>query len=339
MTIELFPFADYWWFYLVFSGFVLLLLKIDLGFFHKAARVISFREALGWSVIWVTLALLFNYFLYQSALWNFSRDSTLLKIPGFDPSKAAGQVALEFLTGYLIEKTLSLDNIFVFVVVFAYFGIPFKHQHRVLFYGIWGALILRGVFISIGTVLMQYHWIVWIFGALLILTGIKMLLTSSQKAERPGSFLVPLIQRVLPVTTELQGQSFFIRKNGTLWATPLLLALVVLEASDVLFAIDSVPAIFAITREPLIVFTSNIFAILGLRAMFFMLAGAMDRFYLLKYGVASVLVFVGLKMLWLNNWFGGKFPIVLSLGIILGILTLSLLCSIFWLRQRGPNMA
>jgi tellurite resistance protein TerC len=332
--IELFPFADYWWFYLGFTGFVLLLLALDLGVFHRQAHEVSFREAAAWSVVWVALALSFNFLLYQYALWKFPQDPRLTAIPGFDPSGAAWRVSLEFLAGYIVEKSLSVDNIFVFVLVFGYFAIPAKYQHRVLFYGIAGALIFRSVFIALGSALMQYHWVVVVFGAFLIITGIKMMFAPEKGVEPEKNLLIRLFRRFVPITPELHGQRFFARLNGVLHATPLFVALLFLEATDVIFAVDSVPAIFALTSEPLIVFTSNIFAILGLRAMYFMLAGAIDKFHMLKYGLASVLIFVGLKMVWLNDLFGGKFPITLSLGIISAIIAMSVALSLLFPKVR-----
>lgn len=332
--VELFPFAEYWWFYLSFVALVLLLLALDLGVFHRKAHAVSFREAATWSVVWVTLAMLFNFFLYQYSLWKFQHDPRLLAVPGFDPHGAAWSVALEFLTGYVVEKSLSVDNIFVFVLVFSYFAIPARYQHRVLFYGIIGALVFRAIFIALGAALMQYHWVVIVFGAFLVFTGIKMVFSSDQEVEPEKNLLIRIFRRLVPVTHERQGQRFFVVHGGRLEATPLLVALIFLEATDIVFAVDSVPAIFALTNEPLIVFTSNIFAILGLRAMYFMLAGAIDKFHLLKYGLAIVLIFVGLKMVWLNSLFGGKFPISLSLGIITGVITASIVLSLIFPRAE-----
>jgi tellurite resistance protein TerC len=278
---------------------------------------VSIREAATWSVVWVTLALVFNYAFYLYALTSFDSNPRLLAVPGFDPEMAARQVGLEFLTGYIVEKSLAVDNIFVFVVVFGYFAIPSKYQHRVLFYGILGALVFRALFIAMGSVLMQYEWVVILFGAFLVLTGIKMMFAPEKPIEPEKNPAIRLFKRLVPVTPQLDGQRFLTRIGGRWHATPLLIALLFLEMSDIIFAVDSVPAIFALTREPLIVFTSNIFAILGLRAMYFLLAGAVDKFHLLKYGLAVVLVFVGLKMVWLNEAFGGKFPISWSLGFIL----------------------
>lgn len=329
MDTILFPFAEYWWAYAAFTGFVLLLLALDLGVFHRHAHEVSFREAATWSVVWVALALIFNFGLYQYALWKFPQDARLTALPGFVPDAAAWQVTLEFLTGYVVEKSLSVDNIFIFVVVFGYFHIPARYQHRVLFYGILGALVFRAIFVAIGAALMQYHWVLVIFGVFLIVTGARMMWAGSERFEPEHNPMLRLFRRLVPVTPLLHDDHFLVRLAGVWHATPLLVALLVLEMTDIIFAIDSVPAIFALTDEPLIVFTSNIFAILGLRAMYFMLAGAVDKFHLLRYGLAAVLIFVGLKMVWLNDWYGGKFPISLSLGFIVTVIgaaiTLSLL--------------
>lgn len=317
MNNILFPFAEYWWFYGGFLVFVGIMLALDLGIFHKKEHEVSFKEATTWSIVWVTLAIIFSFGLYQYSLTKFS-------------PALASNVFWEFLTGYVIEYSLSIDNIFVFVLVFSYFAIPSKYRHRVLFYGILGALIFRGIFIALGSVLMQFHWVIYLFGAFLIITGIKMIFSSSEEIEPDKNILIRLLKRIMPVTNELDGKKFFTRKHGYLAATPLFVALLFLEFTDIIFAVDSVPAIFAITKEPLIVFTSNIFAIMGLRSMYFMLNGAVDKFYLLKYGLAVVLTFVGLKMIWLNDAFGGKFPITWSLGIILGTIALSVVASLMF---------
>jgi tellurite resistance protein TerC len=309
-----FPFLAYWWFYAGFTAFVMLLLALDLGVFHRHAHVVSFRESLLWSTVWVMLALVFNYafFLYAASAFG---------------AEAGSRLGLEFLTGYLVEKSLAVDNIFVFVLVFAYFGIPPQYQHRVLFYGIIGALVFRAIFIALGSVLMQYWLVVTIFGLFLIATGVKMLRAPKQKIDPDRNPLIRVFRRWMPVTPDLHGQRFFVRLAGRWHATPLLVALLFLEMSDIIFAVDSVPAIFAISREPLIVFTSNVFAILGLRAMYFLLAGAIERFHLLKYALATILIFVGLKMVWLNDAFGGKFPIEWSLGIIAALLAAAIVAS------------
>ena len=324
----LFPFADYWWFYLGFTGFVLALLLLDLGVFHKKSHVVSIKESVSWSAVWISLALLFNAGIYYYALQTFPTDARLGAIPGFDAAIAAKQVGLEFLTGFVIEKALAIDNIFVFIVVFSYFAVPALYQHRILFFGIIGALIFRAIFIALGASLLQYHWVVLVAGAFLILTGVKILFAPDKQPDPGSNPLIKVVKRFLPVTTEIEGEKFFIRKSGILYATPLFLALVFIEFSDVIFAIDSVPAIFAITKEPLIVFTSNIFAILGLRSLYFLLAGVVDKFRLLKYGLGLILIFVGLKMVWLNDAFGGKFPVGWSLGIIGAILASSVVASL-----------
>ena len=337
MTVELFPFVEYWWFYAAFVGFVLFLLALDLGVFHRQAHEVSFREATIWSIVWVALALAFNLLLYRYALWKFAQDARLMSIPGFDPQAAAWQTALEFLTGYIVEKSLSVDNIFVFVLVFSYFAIPAKYQHRVLFYGIVGALVFRAIFIALGAVLLQYHWIVVLFGLFLIFTGIKMLFAPDKGIDPSGNPIIKLFRRLFPITPEFHGQSFFVKLNGVWHATPLFIALLFVETSDIIFAVDSVPAIYALTDEPLIVFTSNVFAILGLRAMYFLLAGAVDKFHLLRYGLAVVLIFVGLKMAWLNDFYGGKLPIQWSLGIILAVIVASVGLSLAFPKRRADE--
>jgi tellurite resistance protein TerC len=335
--ITLFPFVQYWWFYLVFLGGVLILLALDLGVFHREAHEVSFREAATWSAVWVSLALAFGYGLYRYALWKFPRDPRLIALPGFDPTVAAWETALEFLTGYIVEYSLSVDNIFIFVLVLTYFAIPAKYQHRILFYGILGALVFRAVFITLGSVLMRIHWIVLLFGVFLIFTGLKMMFAPEKGLDPEKNPMIRLFRRFVPVTPEFHGQRFFVRLSGALHATPLFIALLFVEVTDVIFAVDSVPAIYALTDESLIVFTSNVFAILGLRAMYFMLAGAVEKFHLLKYGLSVVLIFVGLKMVWLNPWYGGKFPITYSLGFIGAVLAASLLLSLLFPKKAGRS--
>jgi len=334
----LFPFGEYWWLYGALIGVVLALLALDLGVFHRTPHRVRFGEALAWCAAWIALAVLFNAALYAYGLWKFPQDARLTMVPGFDHRAAAWQVALEFLAGYLVEYSLSVDNIFVFVLVLGYFRVPAEHQHRVLFYGIVGALVFRALFVSLGAVLMQFHWIVWVFGLFLIFTGIKMAVSSSEPADPARNILIRALRKFLPVTPEFHGRRFIVRQDQRRWLTPLAVALICLEATDFVFAIDSVPAIFALTREPFVVFASNIFAILGLRAMYFMLGGAVERFHLLRYGLAAVLVFVGVKMVWLDGWFGGKFPIVVSLSIIASSLLLSVVLSLLYPRPTETNV-
>jgi TerC family integral membrane protein len=335
----LFPFAEYWWLYSLFVAGVLGLLGLDLGLLRREAREVRFREAVVWCAVWVSLALAFNAGLYVYASWRLPQDPPRAAGPGFDPEAAAWQVALEFLTGYVVEYSLSVDNIFVFVLVLRYFAVPARFQYRVLFYGILGALVFRAVFIALGAVLLQFHWIVWLFGLFLIVTGVKMAVGSQEAVEPERNLVIRAVRRGLRVTSEFHGQRFFVREGGRLWATPMLVALLCLEVSDIVFAIDSVPAIFALTREPFVVFTSNIFAILGLRSMYFMLGSAVERFHLLRYGLALVLVFVGLKMVWLDTAFGGQFPIGWSLGIIATLLTASVIASLLVRPRPEPAPA
>jgi tellurite resistance protein TerC len=335
--MELLPFSQYWWLYAVFTGFVFLALILDLGVFHRKAHEVSFREASIWSLIWVCLGLTFNYLLYRFSLWQFSSDPRLSALENFNPEAAARQVGLEFLAGYLVEKALSVDNIFVFVLLFGYFQTPRKYQHRILFFGIVGALIFRAGFIALGSILMQFHWVILVFGGLLIFTGIKMFFLPEKKIDPSRNLILRIFQKCIPVTRNYQGQRFLVRVGRKLYATPLLVALLMLEVTDIVFALDSVPAIFALTREPFIVFSSNIFAILGLRALYFMLAGAIHRFHLLKFGLAIILVFVGLKMIWLNSLWNGKFPIGISLMIIGVILVVSIAFSLLFPRVVVQN--
>ena len=338
-SVVLFPFAESWWVYGLFLLLVLAVLAIDLGVFHRKAHAVSFREAAAWSAVWVVLALLVGAALWLWASWSFPQSERLTSLPGFDPAGQANTVLLEYLTGYLVEKALSVDNIFIFVVVFSFLAIPSEYKHRVLFWGIVGALVLRAVFIALGAVLMQFHWVIWVFGGFLVLTGVKILLAPDKPMDPAKNPAIRLVRRLVPVTHELRGQRFLVREGGRLLGTPLLLALVFIEFTDVVFAIDSVPAIFAITDEPLIVFTSNICAILGLRAMFFLLEGAVGKFHLLKYALGVVLIFVGLKMAWLNDAFGGKFPITWSLGIITGCIALAVVLSLAFPKRPEAEEA
>jgi tellurite resistance protein TerC len=334
--ILLFPFEQYWWFYAGFTVFVLAMLALDLGVFHRDAHEVTVREAATWSVVWVALALAFNVAFYFYASWHLPQVPALA---GLDHAQLARDSSLEFLAGYVVEKALAVDNIFVFVAVFSYFAVPLKYQHRVLFYGILGALLFRALFISLGSVLMQYHWVIVVFGVFLILTGIKIIFLPEKPLDPERNPLIRLLRRFMPVWPKIEGDRFWLRHEGVLYATPLLVALLFIEFSDIIFAIDSVPAIFALTNEPLIVFTSNIFAILGLRAMYFLLANVVQMFQYLKYGLGVILVFVGLKMVWLNEAFGGKFPITWSLSIIGAILAASILVSVAAQRSGKRDTA
>lgn len=334
----LFPFTDYLWFYAAFLLFVLLILALDLGVFHRQAHEVSLREATGWSVVWVTLALLFNFGFYFFARHALAADPRLLALPGFDPAVAARQSALEFLTGFVVEKSLAVDNIFIFVVVFNFFAIPAKYQHRILFYGILGALLFRMVFIALGSVLLQIAWVSILFGVFLILTGAKILFSPDKPIDPSKNPLIRFLQRSLPVHPRLEGERFWFKVGNRWKVTPLMVALLFIEICDIVFAVDSVPAIFALTKEPLIVLTSNVFAILGLRSLYFLLAGVIDKFHFLKYGLGLVLFFVGFKLAWLNEAFGGKFPITWSLGIITGLVGGSIAVSLLVPRKNPEKL-
>ena len=298
--------------WIAFNVFVLGMLAIDLGIFHRKAHTVSIKEAATWSTVWILLSLIFNAGIY----YGWGEDK-----------------ALEFLTGYVIEKALSVDNLFVFLMIFQYFGTPAIYQHRVLFWGIVGALVMRAIFIAGGAALLEnFHWMIYVFGAFLIITGIKMLLHGDEKLEPDKNPVVRLFQRFVPITKEYEGQRFFVRKNGKLHATLLMLVLIVVETTDVIFAVDSIPAIFAITLDPFIVYTSNVFAILGLRALYFLLAGVMDMFTYLKIGLSLVLCFVGAKMVIVDIY---KIPTGVSLGIVGGILLLAIIASMLKQRKSG----
>jgi tellurite resistance protein TerC len=298
-------------FWLLFNAFVLVMLVLDLGLFHRKSREVSIREALLWSLFWIALALTFNILIYH---WQ------------------GKEKALEFLTGYLIEKALSVDNIFVFILIFSYFRIPSQYQHRVLFWGIIGALIMRIIFIFAGVALIEkFHFVMYIFGGLLLYTGYKMFNHKHLSMNPEQNALLRFFRRLVPVTTELHQHKFFIRQEGRIFSTPLLLVLLLIESTDLVFAVDSIPAILAVTQDHFIVYTSNVFAILGLRSLFFALAGIVHRFWLLNYGLAVVLVFVGLKML-LADWY--KIPVEGSLIFISVVIALSVFLS---LKIKKPD--
>jgi tellurite resistance protein TerC len=290
-----------------FNLFVIIMLALDLGVFHRRAHEVRIREALLWSAFWIMLAMLFNLGIY---FWHGS------------------QAALEFLTGYLLEKSLSVDNIFVFLMIFTYFRVPYLHQHKVLFWGILGALIMRALFILLGVTLIQrFHWVIYIMGVFLIITGIKMATQKDADIQPERNPVLRLVRRFLRVTPDYEGGRFFVRRNGQLLATPLFIVVLVVETTDVIFAVDSIPAILAITLDPFIVYTSNVFAILGLRALYFALAGVMQLFHYLPYGLSLILVFVGIKMLLVDIY---KIPIGLALGTVAAVLVISVVASILF---------
>jgi tellurite resistance protein TerC len=301
------------WLYAPFTLFVLAMLALDLGVFHRRAHAVTLREAGTWTGVWVALALLFNGWVYAA----------------HGPEKA-----LEFLTGYLVEYSLSVDNVFVFVTVFAYFAVPTAFQHRVLFWGILGALAMRAGMIAAGSALLaRFHWALYLFGLILVLTGLRMFFRREAHVAPERNLLVRAFRRLLPVTGAYDGPRFFVRREGSLHATPLLLVLLVVETTDLVFAADSIPAIFAITRDPFIVYTSNVFAVLGLRSLYFLLAGIVERFRFLRAGLALVLCFVGARMLLAG---AVEIPVAASLAVVLAILGIALLGS---LALPGPGDA
>ncbi len=300
------------WQWGAFFVLVLAMLALDLGVINRKAHRVSLREAVFWSIIWTLVALVFNAWVYF---------------------RFGDQAGLEFLTGYVIERSLSFDNIFVFIVIFNYFAVPAQYQHRVLFWGILGALISRGIFVLLGAALLaRFEWLFWVFGAFLIWTGAKILLQKESEIHPEKNPLLLAFERFVPFTTKYHGQKFFIREAGKWVATPLMLVLVVVEATDVVFAVDSIPAVFGVTRDPFIVFTSNIFAILGLRALYFLLAGLMHKFRYLSVGLGLVLVFIGVKMV-IEKWF--HIPTLLSLGAVIAILAVAMIWSL--LRPAPPE--
>ncbi len=298
-------------FWIGFNVFILLMLALDLGVFNRKAHEVSIKEALIWTGVWVTLAMCFNVLIY------FWRGEV---------------VALEFFTGYVIEKSLSVDNIFVFVLIFSYFKTPAIHQHKILVWGIIGALILRALFIFAGVALLEkFHWMIYVFGLILMYTGYKMLFQKEKIFDPEKDPIVRLFRRVMPVTNELHGDKFFVRQNGKRFATPLFLVLLLIETTDLIFAADSIPAILAITQDHFIVYTSNVFAILGLRSLYFALAGMMGKFQYLSKGLALILIFVGLKMLFVDFY---KLSIQIALLVIIIILLLSVATSLMANRRR-----
>ena len=310
-----------WWMWAGFGVFVIAMLAIDLLLLgKKGAHKVGAKEALTWSLIWFAMALLFG-----AGLWAWLDHSA---------GRAVADVkVIEYLTGYLLEKTLAMDNIFVFVMIFSYFAVPQEFQKRVLIYGVLGAIVLRAIMIALGAWLIsQFHWVLYIFGAFLLITGIKMLIFAEQEPNLADNPLLKWLKNHMRVTDEYHGEKFWIVKNGVRWFTPMFLVLVLIEFSDVIFAMDSIPAIFAITSDPFIVFTSNIFAILGLRALYFLLADMANRFHLLKYGLAIVLVFVGVKML-IVEWY--KVPVAISLAVVVTLLGTSILLSLIATRRKS----
>lgn len=294
--------------WIIFAAVILIMMALDLGVLNRRAHEVSFREALIWCAVWVSLALLFNLVVWW---WRGPED------------------ALLFLTGYLVEESLSVDNLFVFILIFSYFRVPSQFQHKVLFWGILGAVVMRGLFIAAGvTLIHRFHWVIYIFGVFLIYTGIRLALQKDKQEMDPEKNLfVRIFRRFFPVTPQFEGGRFFVRQSGRWLATPLFITVLVVESTDVVFALDSIPAILAITTDPFLVYTSNIFAILGLRSLYFALAGFMRMFHYLNYGLAVILAFIGVKMTMADIY---HMPIQLALGVIAGVLAVSILASVLW---------
>ncbi len=299
------------WLWIGFNVFVLVMLALDLGVFHRKTHVVTLRESITWTVVWVVMAMLFN-----------------LGIAHF----MGNEKGLEFFTGYVIEKSLSVDNVFVFALLFSYFAVPALYQHKVLFWGIFGALVMRAIMIALGAKLIaEFAWIIYVFGAFLVLTGVKMIVKREQEIHPEKNPVVRFFKRFIPSTSDFRGDKFFVREKGVLMATPLFVVLILVEFSDLIFAVDSIPAIFAVTKDPFIVYTSNVFAILGLRSLYFALAGVLDKFHYLKVGLGFVLSFVGVKMLLAHSpW---KIDTHVSLGVIIVVLAASVVASLVWPKK------
>lgn len=310
------------WAWIGFHAIVFLVLALDLGVFHRRSHKVSIREAGLWTLVWITLSLVFNGIIW---LWRGPEDG------------------LNFLTGYLVEYSLSVDNIFVFVLLFSYFRVPAQYQHRVLFWGILGALIMRGTMILVGSALVeQFEWILYLFGAFLLVTGVRLIFQDDEPEVDPQrNLLVRLARRLLPITPDMRGDRFFVREADRFSATPLFLVLLIVESTDLLFAVDSIPAIFGITHDPFIVYTSNICAILGLRSLYFLLAGVMESFYYLRFGLAIILSFIGVKMLTplVTGWFLGGHGVHISTTISLGVIVVTLLASVVSSLIRSRRLA
>jgi tellurite resistance protein TerC len=313
-----------WVFWILFNVFVLAMLALDLGVFHRRKHVVAFREAIGWTVLWISLAGVFAVLIYHFGHVMTGRYT-----------RPNAELSLEFVTGYLIEESLSVDNLFVFLVIFRYFAVPRKYQHEVLFWGVVGALVMRGVFILAGIKLLNaFSWLIYVFGAILIYSGIKLFRQQDAEIDPGSNIVLRWFRKLFRVTDDYEGQKFFVFRNGIRYATPLAVVLVMIETTDLLFATDSIPAVLAITREPFIVYTSNVFAILGLRSLYFALAGMMEVFHLLHYGLSVILIFIGAKML-VSHYV--HIPIGIALGTVAGVLMVSVALSLIFPQKAGAS--
>ncbi len=311
-----------WIFWVAFNVFVLLMLALDLGVFHRTKHVVQLREAIAWTLLWITLAGIFAVFIYffgHTLVGSHTRPNS--------------QLSLEFVTGYLIEQSLSVDNLFIFLLIFRYFAVPAEFQHEVLVWGVVGALIMRAIFIAAGvTLLNRFHWIVYVFGAILIYSGIKLFRQHGAEIHPETNPLLRLFRKLFRVTNDYEGGKFFVRRNALTYATPLALVLIVVETTDLLFAVDSIPAVLAVTREPFIVYTSNVFAIMGLRSLYFALAGMIEAFHFLHYGLSLILIFIGVKML-ASHYI--DIPIGVALGTVVGVLLISIAASLVFPKKKA----
>jgi tellurite resistance protein TerC len=309
-----------WIFWVLFNLFVLAMLSLDLGVFHRKKHVVGFREAIGWTFVWIALAGAFAvliYFFGHIMTGHHARPNS--------------ELTLEFVTGYLIEESLSVDNLFVFLVIFRFFAVPRRYQHEILFWGVVGALVMRAIFILVGIKLLNaFEWIIYIFGAVLIYSGVKLFRQQEESVDPERNIVLRSFRKLFRVTESYEGHSFFVVRNGVRYATPLVVVLLMIETTDLLFATDSIPAVLAITREPFIVFTSNVFAILGLRSLYFALSGMFDAFHLLHYGLSIILIFIGAKML-LSHYV--RIPIGVALAVIAGVLLVSIILSLVFRKK------
>ena len=309
-----------WIFWILFNVFVLAMLALDLGVFHRNKHVVAFREAIGWTIVWIALAGAFAVLIYF-----FGHTLT------GNPGRPNSELTLEFLTGYLIEESLSVDNLFVFLVIFRYFAVPRKYQHKILFWGVVGALVMRGIFILVSIKLLNaFSWLIYVFGAILIYSGIKLLGQEDKEIEPEKNIVLRIFRKFFRLTDNYEDDKFFVVRQGIRYATPLAVVLVMIETTDLLFATDSIPAVLAITREPFIVYTSNVFAILGLRSLYFVLAGMIEVFHLLRYGLSVILIFIGVKML-VSHYV--KIPIGIALGAVAGVLLISIVLSLIFPKK------
>jgi tellurite resistance protein TerC len=327
-SVHIFPFSTFWPVYLLFALGIALVLWGSLRTFSGKPHRVSIREASVSALSWFGLALLFNVGLYFFTWWHLSHDPATVQALGSTPDALARQTALEFLAGYLLEKSLAVDNLFVFIVIFRFFSVAPEYQHRVLFYGLFGAIALRAVFIAMGAVVMDIPWVVIMFGIFLIYQGISVLRGKEPEIHPEKNRVLKILNRYLPVSKSMDGQRFFSKVDGKWMVTPLFITLIFVELTDIVFAFDSVPAIFGLTREPMVVFTSNIFAVIDLRALYFLLAAFISRFHYLSYGLSFVLVFIGAKMAFLDELLHIKMPTEVSLLVVLGLIVGSIILSL-----------